>query len=185
MSEEGKNIFNAVKQVREFFEKISLLLTTTDALMKEYRWLPAQGTTARSYGSATLHTPKQWLPYEIFRFYKNDEYKNLLICISVILDDLEGKYSIKEPLICGSIFDYLSGNDVGDSWETWYARWHLSSPTRKDDGTFTEFDPNKNLHDEKSHKVMHISTMALPLVNISDANKLEERIINPLIGRIS
>ena len=176
MTDQGKNLILAINQIRDYFEKISLLLTTADSLMDEHGWKPAQGSSTRTYGSAALYAPRQWIPYELFRFYKHDNFRHLLTCISVIVDNNDGQNEIDEPLIIGTIFNYKPKTEV-DKWDYWYARWHLSAPNRLDDGEMIEFDPNLGREEKDKYPVNSIHSMALPLMMIQDSDSLKESVI--------
>lgn len=77
--------------------------------------------------SKDLLEPKKWIPNYIFRFYTNNDHKNILAYVSILLDDdIYGdyRYKIMEPLITAGFFDYGVGNNVDDDWEYWYAKWY-------------------------------------------------------------
>ena len=84
------------------FKDISRLLETVDDLMEKNGWNPAwktQKNLCLLQTSTSLKKPHQWMPSEIFRFYKkNDGYK--LSFVSILLDDdIDEWYTILEPLI--------------------------------------------------------------------------------------
>ena len=108
--------------------------------------------------------------------YKNEQYPQLLISISVLLDDFDGKNEIKEPLISAAIFDYSPKDEI-DNWDYWYSRLHLSSPTRRDDGEFEAYDPNKRLDEKNKHPVNTIHSLAIPLVEIKHSKCLNDKVI--------
>jgi len=180
MTEQGKILLAAINQVRDYFEKISLLLATADSLMEEQGWQPAQGSATRAYGSAAIYAPRQWLPYELFRFYKHDSIKYLLACVCVIIDNSDGQNEIEEPLISGIIFNYKPKSEI-DHWENWYARWHLSAPNRKDNGEIIDFDPNIGREEKDRYPVSSIHSLAQPLIMIQDSDSLKDNIILKLL----
>lgn len=183
MINQGKTLLTAVNQIRDYFEKISLLLLTADSQMDEHGWKPAQGSTSNAYGSAAIYLPRQWLPYDVFRFYKHVDFKHFLLCISIILDNKGEKNEITEPLISAAIFDYKPKTEIGH-WDYGFARWHLAAPNRLDNGEIIEFDPTAGLQENDRYSVNSIHSLALPLTLINDSNALNERIIQSILQRV-
>jgi hypothetical protein len=96
MSEDGEKILKFVKEIRKLCHNMSLLLMTVDEQMGSKDWEKA-GNTAIADSSASVDIPERWFPENIFRFYINTKYPNILVFVSILLDDIESK--IIKPLI--------------------------------------------------------------------------------------
>jgi len=177
MSNDSADLNRVINQVRDFFEEISKLLLTADALMSKGGWNPMNGNTCTSELSYSLNTPRQWMPNYLCRFYRHRDYPSLLPCVSVILGAIDDDPKlVQEPLVSGCLFDYGKDNIVKD-WGMRYCNWHIYTSNRKDDGTICAVDPRSTWPEEKSlaHK---LSSFALPLLSIIDSNSLRESVID-------
>lgn len=136
-----------VQELRKLCEQISLMLRTVDEQMGIEGW-EAASNTAKSYTDSLL-APKKWIPYEIFRLFKNKEYPHLLAYVSVLLDDdIEGEYAeeITEPLVTAGYFDYGQGKHVDDNWEYGYVRWYGYMENHIDDGRIYQEEYKDEIH---------------------------------------
>ena len=182
MSDEGQNFFKVIRQARDIFGQVSLLLSTAEALMGEANWVLATAyDVALAGGSTTLRQPRKWMPYELFRFFKNNDAPHIITLISVILDDSEEKGRIEEPLLSAGLFDYGNGNTVGDFSEYWYTCFHMYMPDRRDDGTFLRANV-ESFPETWSCHFKRVSTFAYPLVDITNAEFLGDKVVSPLLG---
>jgi hypothetical protein len=180
VSDSGKEFLAALNQVRNLFEEMSRLLSTADASMQEAGWKPLKGSQVTAEMSWAIYAPRQWMPSYLCRFYENATKPHLLPCVSLLLGVYEASEQglLTEPLIAASLCDYGKGNKVA-GWQYHYCNWHLWSPNRKDDGTVCTVDPMKVWPEEKCQATL-ISSFALPLMTITDAASLKERITLPL-----
>jgi hypothetical protein len=173
LSDEGENILKLIKQTRQFFEQVSLLLRHADENMTKEGWNP-ESNYALSEMSYNIMNPSQWLPIMISRFYKNKDHPNLLAYVSVLLDDhWERKYTITEPLVTAGLFNYVS--PVADNWDYFYARYfgYLSkSNNLKADGKPFYFD-NQTLSPGIQGKFQRGSLFAVPLTSIKGPTDVE------------
>jgi hypothetical protein len=182
MTEDGKKILEFVKEIRRFSEEIALLLKTADDLMKRSGWVTIKGNTAYASSSQSLDIPKRWYPYDLFRFYKNQHYTEILICISIILDeDLEEPPAtpINEPLITANYFQYKKGEkiEVNSTKSNFYwARVYEQKKDRKDDGT--PFIPDDWEDDSPIQSSKHFG---YSLTSVKNAADVETKIVIPLL----
>jgi hypothetical protein len=125
MGTDGENIANAFRQCRQVCQQVSLLLRTADEQMKKANWVTAKNSYAIADFSYSLFNPRQWIPTNLFRFYFNDKFPNLIACISVLITDhYDERYTITEPIVTGLRFDY--GNERHNlemMYEYWYSRY--------------------------------------------------------------
>jgi len=187
MSEDGKNILSLVKQIRNLCEETSLLLRTVDERMEKKGW-DSYNNTSIAYSSASVQNPKQWFPDTLFRFYKNSRYENILLFVSIILDDdFWGQYveKITEPLITVGCFDFGRGNKVGEKWEYYYAKLYGYLGNRKDQGEVRESPQGWKEEFGKGWLPEYYKCFGLPLTSITNAQDIESKIVEPLLKLFS
>src|SRR3546814_3388432 len=75
---EGETILGAIRQLRELHRNVSLLLKTADSAMTEKGWVNAKSdATALHEMSYSINSPDQWMPWEVFRYYKHKDHPTL------------------------------------------------------------------------------------------------------------
>jgi hypothetical protein len=187
MNNDGKNIFDMFKQIRNFCVQIANLLLTIDEQIGR-EGLESVNNTAVAYSSSSLANPKQWIPASFFRYFINKEHKNLLIFVSILVDDDIGHdYKLSEPLITAGYFDYGKDKEVKDNWQYWYSNWlgyigrnikfgktYESTPNWKEEKPWNEDKPE--VYPFEAWKCF-----GLPLVSISNAQDVNSKIVTPLI----
>lgn len=180
MSEDGKNITAMMQQLRRLCEEISLLLGTADTLIANEGW-KTTGNTCLSV-SYTLAYPRFWIPREFFRFYKKTDLGQILIFISVLLDNAENESHLQASLLTAGWFDYGPGHEVGNQWQSSYARWHLQMPERNDEGILLSVDDSKVRWPKEPF--VRVSTLGVPLTSVVNTEGLKNKIIEPLVQGI-
>ena len=131
----------------------------------------------------------------MFHFYPNEKYQHLLSFISVIFYDRDRDGLVEEPLLCGGWFDYGKGNKFTDNdYDYPFALCHIKMSKRRDDGSLISEGTQsaqkilKDLTAQKGYnikvKVKRMSTLAVPLITITKADELKERVIAPLLDGI-
>ena len=127
--------------------------------------------TCLSGSSASINLPKQWMPYEVFRFYKKEDSPNLLLFVCVLLDerdDYESEFS--QSLITAGSFNYGESEegDKWEYWEYWWSRFHGYMPERTDDGVVHHVDPKINGPMRATHlRCIYVAGLA-SITNTSD-----------------
>lgn len=185
MSSDGENILKAIKQTRSICEQISLLLRTLDEQMKKGDW-NSEGNLAIVETSTSILQPMQWVPSDIFRFYRNEDYPNRLAYVSVLLDDDKWReYTIKEPLVTAGFFDYghVKVGEQGGNWLYWYARYYGYLAKEKGlspDGQPFHFDP-RTARTGDWGKFESAEVFALPLTSITNARNAKSMITDKLL----
>jgi len=194
MNEDGKNMLNLFKELKEVNGKISLLLQDIEAHMKKEGW-EADDSTVMSDTSASVYSPEKWFPCFLFRFYKNTKRKNILAYVSVLLDDdIYGHYNIvDEPLITAGYFEYDKSKDIGEDWIYEYSKWFGYTENHKING---KIKPYKNWKDDfgkifklKYEKVYeqieNWECFGLPLTSIANSQDIKTKIVTPLLNILS
>jgi hypothetical protein len=174
----------AVRQVRTLMVEISKLLAAADSLMGTAGWEPRFGSTSLSGGATSILSPRNWIPYRAFRFYRHEERPTVAPCISVILDQQWPKQNVTEPLVCGLVLEYDSSGDVPEGGRLYDAAvWHLYAPGRKDDGSIVRIVPRDLLTFDSTAREMR--SFAIPLAAVGTREYLEREIITRLQKEIA
>jgi hypothetical protein len=185
---DGPQFLGAIQQARRLLHDIGKLLQEADGLMGEAEWKPRTGvgSTALAEWSASVHNPRQWVPYCAFRFYEHTSMPRFIPCISVILDSDSPKVRrISEPLINGILYEYEPGEPLPTSSSLYSsASWHLDLPNRADDGTVCSIEPRRVWAKWSWITAKRMQSFALPLVSIKDGQTLSSTIVEPLIRLI-
>ena len=186
MSEDGENILKLVKQIRNLCENTSLLLRTVDEKMEKEGW-ESYSNTAISNSSASVQNPKQWFPDILFRFYTNNSHENMLLFVSIILDDdFFGDYKITEPIITAGCFDFGRSFKVVEDWDYYYARLYGYLKNRKDQGEIHESSPGwQEELDKKYWRAESYKCFWLPLTSITNVQVIESKIVEPFLKLFS
>lgn len=148
MTEDGKKVYEFIKEIRRFSENLALLLKTVDDLMIKKGWITATGNlTYANESSKSLDLPMRWYPYDLFRFYQNQNYKSILTFVSIILDEdiywmsKPPATPINEPLISAGYFvSYEKEDIIINTNNYWWARWYEKKENRIDDGRIWQED---------------------------------------------
>lgn len=178
MSNEGKKIFDAVKQIRTFFSEIARMLKDCDRLMSECGW-DAVGTASISGSSTSINIPKKWIPYAVNRIYLNKDVKHTTKAISIIFDD-EWKARLEEPVIVGSMYETVDEKlDTLNGWDhTW---WWLEFTESNADGQVARIN-DKARQLKEFARFNDIRLFGLPMVAVSDTDSIKKRIVDVLVG---
>lgn len=177
---EGETILGAIRQLRELHRNVSLLLKTADSAMTEKGWVNAKSdATALHEMSYSINSPDQWMPWEVFRYYKHKDHPTLLASTAVLLDDFEGR--IPEPLVTAALFAFGPGQDFSKFYN-WFACIFKAVPAREAHGAFFDISRPQLPQDWQSD-FTHAWCFALPLVNINSENDLRQRIAQPLTSK--
>ena len=180
---DGAEILRAFQQMRDLCEDVVLLLKTADTFMHKDGWQDYSGNTAVAQTSGSLTSPRWWVPWGAFRFYTHPERKHLVAYVCVLFDHPDKSESMTEPLVIAGLLDWREAGEVGN-WDYGYARWHIGPPGRKDDGTVVVTNP-KEVWPSKNYTLTRMLTVALPLVEVTNADILNARILEPVFGPLA
>ena len=112
------------------------------------------------------------MPRYLFRYYAFRDRPELLGVVTVLLSreyQSANGAPLAEPLLSGVIFDYGSGNNVGDNYKWEVAIWHTNMKGRSDDGCVLTLSRSP---DDLSPAV-RVATWAVPLIRIGDSKSLK------------
>ena len=132
---EGEEIVRLMRELHCLYRESANLLQAADGLFMSKGWSTPTDSTCKT-GSNSLSKPEAWFAQDVHRFYKrsDDKHERLLTFISVIFYDRDEPSRITEPLVTTGLFDYGSDKKVENKWDYFFARAHLSMPSRRDDG---------------------------------------------------
>ena len=180
----GAGIIAAVRQIRTLMVEVSKLLLEADAIMGVAGWAPRVASTALAGGATSVNSPKNWIPYRAFRFYRRDERPTIIPCIAVILDEQYRQQQVTEPLVSGEMLEYDSSGDVPEGNRLYdSSTWHLHVPGRRDDGTIVEIVPREIWKGESTAKLMR--SFAIPLTRVDSRERLKQAVVDPLLSLIT
>jgi hypothetical protein len=186
MSIDGTNILKMVQQTRNFCDQIATLLKTANVQMKKHSW--ESMNTAITETSQSINYPTQWIATAAFQFYKNKNYPNRLLYISVIFDnDVDEEYTIEEPIVTAGSLDYGNGqveeNLGNEVW--WYSRLYgylQKYPDQKNGDDGYSFDKKTaRLLDPQGHFESG-ELFAVPLVLLRNDKDIKMKITDRLLG---
>ncbi|WP_193371359.1 hypothetical protein [Pelagibius marinus] len=178
---EGQFILEALRQIRTLHQNISLLLKTADAAMAELKWVNAKtDATALHEMSYSINSPDQWMPWEVYRYYKNDAYPSLLASTAVLLDDAEER--VTEPLVTGALFEF-DPSSTSPSFLNWYATIFKAAPDRTADGQLLEVSRDQ-LPTSWQNNFIKVWCFAYPLVDFNNEGDVRSKLIGRLQSKI-
>jgi hypothetical protein len=175
----GIDCLGAIREVRRLMIDVSKLLLEVDSLVGQEGWELRVGSTAISGGSTSVNLPRNWLPFHVFRFYRNAEFPSTIPCVAVLLDAEDSKIRWHEPHVSALIMEYEAGSPLPEGWQlTACANWHLYIPGRKDDGSLNVVVPRELWPTQTTAKRM--TSFVVPLMSIRDQLTLKSKVVEPL-----
>jgi len=184
----GRQLLDFVNEVCGFNKKLGDLLKNVEEMMKNEGWQSAIGSFCYNSSSSIVGS-HVWFPDTMFRFYNSDKYPHLITFFSILLYNKDNnEFDVfEEPLVTAGFFDYGLPNAL-ELWKRqyWHSRFHGYMPNRKDNGEWNDVNnPNETWSkDEVKYIFERVSTIGLPLADITNSKILNLKIISPLIKQI-
>lgn len=179
MSQTGQDILEAVRSMRKLMEDVGLLLQTAASELEQSGWEAFGTNAATADTSSSINNPRKWMPRYAFRFATHPQRPGVLAFVSVILDHASELDLVREPLAGAGWMTYAKETVTPDDMWYWHARIHLWLPGRKDDGSLIRADA-EDLPKSWNVSFKEVSTLAVPLVEIVNAEAIRRRITGPL-----
>lgn len=177
-----------IQEILKLNRQISDLLGTCDSFMSEKHWKTVGTSRIMDEMSTSLFNPEKWYPNVLVKFYKSNKHPHLLLFISIMLFDRDKEYNnFTEPLIAAGWFDYGITNNFEGLWDYWHGRCHGFMDAPKHDGTlhtFTFSSECKKWKKGRGTAFRSASSFAWPLVTITNAEELKNKIIDHLLDNI-
>jgi ABC-type Fe3+ transport system substrate-binding protein len=176
MTDNGKSIYHAVKNVRLFLVEIARMLSDCDRLMSDQGW-ESIGTASVSGSSTSINIPEKWIPYAINRVYLKEDQRHTAKAIAIILDD-EWKDRVIEPVMVGSSYATVDEKLVGlYGWDhTW---WWLEFTDGISDGKIKTVN-SKGREKKEFQRFTDIRLFGWPMAEFSNAEHIKSQIIDIL-----
>lgn len=178
MSAPGDGITTALRSTADFFESLANLLQSAAAQMAPAGWKPLNNTALYG-GSASILNPRQWLPQDAFRLMALAGNTDLLAFISVLLDDYNDPAAVPQPLLSAGWLDFSPGA-FDTRYVNTFSRIFLALDDQRADGVLRPAAPER-IDRGQRHGMSQAWVLALPLVEISSAEVLEQRVVSPLL----
>ena len=181
MTDQGKAIQDCVRSLITLYRELQTLLVSADELFSGEKWVPFNRNAA-SHG-ITLDSPERWLSQYVFRFYRRPEvgHEHILLYLSAILFDSGDPARIKEPILTAGWVEFgIPADPVNFLWED--LKLHLDIPGAANDGIVMTHDTASL---GKRRKFSKFGTLAVPLVEIDTVDGLKQRVVAPLLQRVS
>lgn len=160
-------------------------MRTAEDLLIEKGWASATTSMKAADITSHLYQPQKWIPKGISRFFLNEEVKNVLVYVGVLLDWDYSWKGFDEPWVTCGVFQFMQGVDPTEDLELEWIDAHLTDQ-HDPDGTFYPYRwPQEKIESEESEGEIYRATMALPLVGIKNADDLEKRVITPLLEEVA
>lgn len=173
---EGEIIRRAIGQIRELHRNVSLLIKTAEAALLEEGWVNIQ---SGSYGlhefSYSIDRPEQWMTWEVFRYYKHNDYQTKVVSVAVLLDDADGR--LAEPIVTTAMFEFDFPEKVG--YENWYAALFKAVPDHEADGKIYAVS-RQDLPPSWQSDFDRARCFAWPLVSINSETDLRQNVVQRL-----
>ena len=182
MTEEGPKIIRALGQVRRLHWEVASLLQTADRVLSEHGWRIAKSDSRALYETSTsIDKPNQWMPWEVYRYYRHDDHPSTLASLTVLLDD--GQSEFPEPLITGSVIEFEDAQTAAGHayWAGAFFRVLLKS---EPDGRAVEVQ--RELLDKGwDFEFRKARCFAYPLVTVTSEEVLRQKIVGHLLAQLA
>ena len=185
MTISGQQMLEGLAQARAFFKQVSLMLRTAEDLLYEAGLESICGNKTSNITSH-LHKAEGWIPQDIYRFYVESTEeergnKGLVTFIGVLLDREGAWAGFREPWVTCGIYQFSREQDP-KSFHYWEWVTAALDDEHEPDGSFHDHQCTEE--EQQEDNLLYQAVMALPLVEISDAESLKRRIVDPLLKKI-
>ena len=177
----GEQILKGLSETRRFFEQVSLLVRTGEEYLREQGWEAVVNSNQSSDVTSHLSKPRQWMPKWVSRVLTNEEHKDLLVYLGVLLDEAGTWAGFREPWVTCGLVQYVPGRSPSEYWALAWVTSHLDCE-RDPDGEvcWDEYEPGE----PDSERLLREMSMALPLVQVTGAEDLRNLIVAPLLAAV-
>ena len=197
MTNEPVNAILAMNELERFYVDLSRMLQTVEEEMVERSWMRhLRDATAMHDRSYSLYEPEKWLPYYLFRLYRNDSHPNALKSMSVIFDlsgsRIDVSQQLTEPLITCSHFQFSSPVEESSGRSYYplaaypvFSAGFNASNSQQDIRVEPEAYPDREnwlKYPDFIYSTELIHGFTLPLGMVQDRGSLQSEVIDKLIA---
>lgn len=181
MTEEGPKIIRVLSQVRRLYAEVALLLQTADKAMAERGWRIAKSDSRALYETSnSIDRPQQWMPWEVYRYYRHDDHPSTLASLTVLLDD--GQSEFLEPLITGSVIEFEDAQ-TASGHAYWAGAFFRTLLKKEPDGRAVEVQ--RELLDKGwDFEFRKARCFAYPLVTVTSEEVLRQKVVGHLLAQL-
>ena len=201
MSGNSETIVKTFRQILDIYKQIYMLMETSKELMGARGWKePAdrrlrEGKVEYYYGTSHEFSQKiVRIPFYMQRPFASSGERTQIKYIAVMIDD-EEPFEDFEPVVVGTTLKFVNrGKSTdwdGTDWDGyWWYHWKWkqakeNNSERHGPWTLKNSEVNKKLNwmkeDEVRPNLQSVHTFGIPLVEVTNEETLEEKIIKPLI----
>lgn len=174
-------ITQIVSEIRNISEQISLLLKSADNFFEKNNFRSINGGSVTGENSTSIDKPKYWFPEFFCRFYNSQDYPNVQMFFSVILDNRgdNQSYDFNRPIVTAGYF-LEHTEPTKTNW--WLCRWHVYTENKNYDGKICVLrSENKTTWKEKETKFFKImKSIAIYLEDTTSSEILNTKLLEPL-----
>jgi hypothetical protein len=182
MNGPDENLVAVFRDLRGFCNSVSKLLRTATDQLNDRGWRPAQPASVFAVSRA-IDQPSSWLPYEFCRLFENTQFPDRYCYVAVNLGHPNQEYSPNCALLSAGCIHFEERTiPYADHW---WSRWHLGMTDRNNEGRICIDEPRKTHPETEWNGIRMVKTFAYPLVEIDTGQKLDEKIIGPLLELVA
>ena len=183
MNDAGKQILDSTRNFRKYLKDIGQLLSTAEEMLAIHGFKAGNYYQAVSKKeTADIRWPDWWLPQDAFRFLPYEKNVRLLVVISVIMDDINNPESLEQPIVSAAWYKYKDESSEYN-WNVSFSRNILKSERFPLDGKIKDLSTEQITppSEIEGGALAYCKALAIPLVEIDTPEKIEEKIITPLL----
>lgn len=183
-SKDGQAMIEVLRSASRLLKEIGTLLQSADPMMLTSGWKPYSNKA--KVVSESVQSAADWVPNCAFRYYKNESKAERIAFISVLLAPYEEPDpTFSEPLVSAGAFQCEKGQHL--EWSYDVARWHVSVPGWKSDGSISRINPQEQwrVNELDGCTATRMVSFALPLTHVTDDELLEGRVVRRLLAELS
>ena len=183
MNDAGEQVLESTRKFREYLKAIGQLLSTAEDMLAIHGFKAGNYYQAVSkIETADIRWPAWWLPEDAFRFLPYENNVRLLVVISVIMDDINNPESLEQPIVSAAWYKYRDESSEYN-WNVGFSRNILKLKGLQFDGNMNDIPPEKITPptEIEGGAIASCKALAVPLIDIVSPEKIEEKIITPLI----
>lgn len=196
MNGNSEAIVKTFRQILDIYKQIYMLMETAKELMGDAGWnAPTNQSLSGEvghYGGASHEFPQRIvrIPFYLQRPFTSDSRPTQIKYIAVMIDDEEPREDF-EPVVVGTTLNFVNGGRRTD-WDGywWYHwKWRQANGNSEGHGPWTlensevsEIQNQDWMGDEVRPNLQSVHTFGIPLVEVTNAQTLEDRIVGPLLA---
>ena len=199
MSGNSEAIVETFRQIQDIYKHIYMLMETSKELMQAKMWKPLHGHAKGNvdYYEGTSHGFLRTIvriPFYLQLPFASDRKRTQIKYITVMIDDeTPVKDKDFEPVVVGTTLKFMRGEKPTTDWDGyWWYHWKWNEPKesnseRHGPWTLENYEVREIQEqdwireDEFRSNLLSVRTFGIPLVEVTNEETLEEKIIKRLL----